>query len=318
MARDFNGSTQYAENATAVAGTFPFTISAWFNPDSATAAMAIASIGNDASATSDVLGLLLGGTAVSPNTRVIAYSAAAGAGTQAFASSSYSTGSWQHGAAVFASTTSRTAYYNGGNSGADATSSNPANRNVTNVATAFAGTTNGHIFLFDGRIAEVGFWNVALGADEIGVLGLGVSPLLVRPQSLVAYYPLVGRYSPEIDLKGGLGLTLTNSPVVADHCRIIQPKPPAYAPRSPRTLAMTAAAGAFTLAGQAAGLRADRRVTAAAGAFAETGNAASLLAARKISGSAGDFALTGNAANLIYTPTPHPWEGVIIRSMVRR
>ncbi len=44
---------------------------------------------------------------------------------------------------------------------------------------------------FDGRIAEVAIWDVILTADEAAILSKGYSPLFVRPQNLVAYWPLI-------------------------------------------------------------------------------------------------------------------------------
>jgi len=60
--------------------------------------------------------------------------------------------------------------------------------------------------------------------------------------------------------------------------------------------------GAFVLNGQAAELRAVRRMTAAAGSFALTGNAAGVAAARMVTAAAGSFALTGNATAPIVAP----------------
>jgi hypothetical protein len=62
---------------------------------------------------------------------------------------------------------------------------------------------------------------VALTDDEAVILSLGYSPVFVRPANLVAYWPLVGRSSPEPDIVGGYDMTLVGSPTVADHPRII-------------------------------------------------------------------------------------------------
>jgi lysophospholipase L1-like esterase len=61
---------------------------------------------------------------------------------------------------------------------------------------------------------------------------------------------------------------------------------------------LTAAAGAFTLTGVAAGLKATRVLTAAAGTFTETGRAANLLYGRKVAAGTGAFVLTGNDARI--------------------
>jgi hypothetical protein len=77
---------------------------------------------------------------------------------------------------------------------------------------------------FDGRIGEPACWNAVLTSGEASALGLGYSPLLVRPASLVAYWPLIGRTSPEIDRIGGYDMTLNAGPTWAAHPRVIMPE----------------------------------------------------------------------------------------------
>ena len=53
---------------------------------------------------------------------------------------------------------------------------------------------------FGGDIAELAIWNIALSDDDVFALGdpdNRVSPLLVRPDALVGYWPLVGFAAPE-------------------------------------------------------------------------------------------------------------------------
>ena len=98
-------------------------------------------------------------------------------------------------------------------------------RFVSTLNTAYmGGATNNNSM--DGYMAEAAVWNVALTSAEVSVLSKGYSPLLVRPQSIVSYWPLIGRTSPEIDLVGGYGMTLVNAPTTAAHPRIIYPTSP--------------------------------------------------------------------------------------------
>ena len=76
---------------------------------------------------------------------------------------------------------------------------------------------------WDGRIAELAIWNVDIGASGFTQLALGVSALLIRPEALVIYTPILGRYSPEIDLRNGKTATISGTVDVADHPRIIYP-----------------------------------------------------------------------------------------------
>ena len=63
---------------------------------------------------------------------------------------------------------------------------------------------------FDGRLAEIGVWNVRLNAGEWKALGEGRSPATIRPQNLVFYAPLIRILQDE---KGGLTLSQANTTV---------------------------------------------------------------------------------------------------------
>ena len=74
----------------------------------------------------------------------------------------------------------------------------------------------------DGRLAEVAFWNRILTDPEIIALSKGFSPLCF-PVGLLFYATLIGRNSPERDIKGGIAGTLTGTSNIA-HPRIIYPR----------------------------------------------------------------------------------------------
>ena len=106
---------------------------------------------------------------------------------------------WNHAAAVFAAVDDRRAFLNGGQKGTNAS-----------VSAVDAGQIN-RIYIgaadFEGYLAEAAIWDVALTDDEIAVLGLGqfVSPLMVRPESLVFYLPFIR--DNDKDLIGGTAMT---------------------------------------------------------------------------------------------------------------
>ncbi|MDN4061485.1 hypothetical protein QPK31_25000 [Massilia sp. YIM B02769] len=66
----------------------------------------------------------------------------------------------------------------------------------------------------------------------------------------------------------------------------------------PRSYTLTAAAGAFAVAGSPAGLRVARRIVAAPAAFSLAGAATALRAVRRLQVEPGAFALTGSVAGL--------------------
>jgi hypothetical protein len=71
--------------------------------------------------------------------------------------------------------------------------------------------------LFDGVIAEVGVWNVALNDSEAASLGKRMSPRLIRPQNLVFYAPLVRNAQ---DISRSVSLTNSGGASPANHLRV--------------------------------------------------------------------------------------------------
>jgi hypothetical protein len=99
--------------------------------------------------------------------------------------------------------------------------------NTANTTLLGARYTSGSIDLhFDGKLADIAFWSVALTASEVAALYKGYSPQQIRPESLVAHYPCGGLYGRNsLDRwKSKLDLTDTNSPTYTDHPRIIYPQ----------------------------------------------------------------------------------------------
>lgn len=106
-----------------------------------------------------------------------------------------------------------------------------SNRSMQNLSgNLFFGTWAVGGNAFDGKLAEVAIWDAALSDDEIASLAKGFSALLVRPQSLQGYWPIIGNASPEPDLRNGNNATLTGSPTAFPHPRILKPRPAIYVP----------------------------------------------------------------------------------------
>ena len=216
MARLFDdGSSQYLRIDSAVLVAEPLTMAYWFNTNAG-------ALGNAQRMIGISHGAAIGGRSkwaihiranaagiIAQKTDSVAVSG------NAISTGSVSTNTWMHAAGVFTNDTSRAVYLNGSE-----------DTNATDISTDFTADTTaigayytadaGEDFL-SGMEAEVGIWNVALTQAEINVLKTGFSPLAVRPQSLVSYWPVIGRTSPEIDIVGGYDMTLINGPTVADH-----------------------------------------------------------------------------------------------------
>ncbi len=80
-------------------------------------------------------------------------------------------------------------------------------------------------FDVDGDLAEFGFWNVILDAAEISALASGISPMLVRPASLVSHPPILGNDSPEIDLVDSTTWAINGTLTKADHVGVYRANP---------------------------------------------------------------------------------------------
>lgn len=215
MARGFVAASNHSlDNNVAGATAVPLTIAGWALPSGANAG-AIAFIGDKDTAQNYFAIYCSGGSLVARAND----GGAAGGATKAFTSSV-----WSHFAGVFTSTTSRTSYVNGVAGTTETTSSVPTGIDRTSIGRIGSSSP---ALSFDGSIGEVGAWNVALDAAEIAALAAGVSPLMVRPASLIGYWPLIGQYSPEIDLRSRNELTVTGATAAA-HPRVIYPSVPQW------------------------------------------------------------------------------------------
>lgn len=68
-----------------------------------------------------------------------------------------------------------------------------------------------------GEVAEIGYWNAVLDADEITSLAKGFRPPKVKPAKLEVYFPAVRSLH---ELKKGGASVINGSLVVSDHPRV--------------------------------------------------------------------------------------------------
>jgi hypothetical protein len=151
------------------------------------------------------------------------------AGTQSQIAWSYATSTaalsnnvWYHACGVYREANDRSAYINGGNRGNDNVSIIPAPTTYLTRVGQRANLWDNHPFF--GSIGEFGVWNVALTDEEVAILAKGYSPLLVRPQSLIIYVPLIR--GNDKDIKGGLSFSAVGIPGITAHPRVFYIAPP--------------------------------------------------------------------------------------------
>lgn len=197
----------------------PLTISTWSYPTSVPAwpspSCSLVSIGD--STTDYRFALGWSGYAASPSRAIATVSGpipGGGSTSGTMVSGSVTLNTWQHLAAVFVGQYERYAYFNGIVSPIGTTGLVPISIDRLLIGTDRTDVNDSqHV----GRIAEVGIWNAALSAAEINSLAAGMSPELIRPQSLVFYAPLIRDLTDKV---GGRILTNVNNNTISDHTRI--------------------------------------------------------------------------------------------------
>lgn len=213
MSRLLNGTTDFLEVSKAFAGgATPLSMGCWFNMTTTTLSSVI--MGMHDGTANERFQL----NHPSSPCNIQALTGHLGSTSNSATSTSASAGVWNHALGVWASATSRASYLNGGGKGTNATSRVPSGLNTLTI-----GARNGAAAPFDGMICEAAIWNVALSDTDAVTLSLGFSPLLVRPEALVAYWPIMGNYSPEINLMAADALTLTGTTLAA-HTRMFYPR----------------------------------------------------------------------------------------------
>lgn len=210
MAISFSGSAQSYYSASTPVTAVPLTIACRMNKTSAATAGFLAGTMRNAGA--NWYGFYLYATATG---LVAATAANNNVFAQAESTTSYSANTWHHVCGVFTSNTSRTIYLDAAGSATNTTSLTPTLIDIVTIAAARkSGFVDNYL---NGSLAEVAIWNAALTEPEVKSLSAGMSPKLVRPQSLVLYVPLIR--SPQ-DQKAALSFTTEGSPTVASHPRV--------------------------------------------------------------------------------------------------
>ena len=149
-------NSKFLETNTAAVTAIPFSILAWFNPDANNQYNTISMLA-DKDVTNQYFRLSLrgGDGPPGPVTATIRQSGASWASSAA----DYSASTWQHGAAVFNSSTVRAAYLDGENKGTNTTNSSPTGMDRTSVGRSGDASPGDYM---DGLIDEVWILDIAV------------------------------------------------------------------------------------------------------------------------------------------------------------
>ena len=216
MSRSFDrGSNKYLEVGAAVASTTPMTMFSWYYTTDATTEQILMTVFSSGSNHRHQINVATQFSAL----YATSYQEGAGSST-ATATVAPTINTWQNACAVFAASNDRRIYLNGGSKG-----TNTGSRTVSSLNSTSIGIIRGYATFngFIGQIAHPAIWNVALDDNEVAMLGAGISPLRVRPQSLVMYLPYLGRNGPEIDISGGRTLAVTGATASSNEPRFFWP-----------------------------------------------------------------------------------------------
>ena len=299
MARAFSSaSSQYLERSGDPLGSVPFTFSLWFNPDNATANHPLISL--ESTSYYDWACLLADGASSGDPLTV---NVASGGGVSIATQNGFTASSWNHAAGTFDSVFgtyigSKYSFLNGTKG---AVGSGTTSYMRTPIVLRIGRHVNyGYASC---KIAEVGIWNVILTDSEIAALAKGYTPQQIRPKSLIAYYPLGGRYG-QYDLdrwKNKYDLTAVNSPTWADHGRVIYPRRRVWnvAWSAPAAYTLTCTTATCSGTRRSAGLYCGKKIAAATGTCTGTRNTLTLLASRKIVATVGSC--SGSRKSLVLT-----------------
>ena len=180
-----DGSSEYLLRSEAVVSGAPFTMAAWAKPDANDDEQVIMWIGDIDNRDRFQLyfedsPLVLKGTCEE-----------SGDYDTATTSNNWSVGAWHHTCVTYASNRDITVTLNGdtANQGTNSPSANPTNLDNTAIGVLpYDGSAK--IRYFSGLIALPCIWSTDLSPDEVAALAAGAHPLMIRPDDIVAFWPL--------------------------------------------------------------------------------------------------------------------------------
>jgi hypothetical protein len=222
MSRSFNGTTSdYMRSVVGALSGFPVSLSVWVRPTSAGVRGVPIWFGNPGTNDGALSVELQAGGTVAATRQIFDFSAANFKNTTTTAT--WTVDAWQQVGGAFASAASIYAVLNGVRS---------AEQTATSTGLSFAVMDELTLGRYDrtsvfgsqnGQIAHAAIWSAALTETEWASLGNAISPMRVRPQSLHAYFPFIGRDTNDIDIIRAKTFTATGTTVSPEEPPVLWP-----------------------------------------------------------------------------------------------
>ena len=206
MAISLSGTSQYyiASSTPITAG--PITISCWCS--GATATLLFAVTVADASDTENIFALMRNGTTSIVYREVNTTVPTTG---QSVSSAGLANDTWGHACGTGETTSARTTYLDGGNSGTNTTTVTPAG--IDQIGLGCQANTGAATSEWNGDLFWAAIWSTGLSAAQVADLGNGYSPLTVQRQSLVFFARC--EFPDPVDMIGFRPLAATGTPTQA-------------------------------------------------------------------------------------------------------
>lgn len=217
MAYLFNGATHIINRADAVLQTWPLTIHGLIRLTANNDGLDHCILGFWEAGANNGFRLMVASQAGSMKVRVA--TKASGVASAASSTTAISDLNWHSAVGEITAANARQCWLDNAGNGSGTTSLTPGALTKTTIgAQDNGGTIDSNI---GHELADVAVWSGTLTADERAALSSGVSPLLIRPDILEIYLPLMRGGDDYM----GAAFTVTNA-TVADHPRVYMPARP--------------------------------------------------------------------------------------------
>ena len=217
MAFFFNGATHVLSRSGAVLQTWPLTIHGLIRLTANNDGLDHCILGFWEAGANNGFRLMVASQAGSMKVRVA--TKAGGFASSASSTTAISDLNWHSAVGEITAANARQCWLDNGGNGSSSTSLTPGTLTKTSIgAQDNGGTIDSNI---GHELANVAVWSGTLTADERAALANGVSPLLIRPDILEIYLPLMRGGDDYM----GAAFTVTNA-TVADHPRVYMPARP--------------------------------------------------------------------------------------------